>query len=365
MLLSGGVLLGMGALVVDVGLLYVEREELQTGADAGALAVAAACAEQPATKCTDLEMDFLAEAGYADVNSADGLADATVCGHGIPSLDVKCEDTPDVGNLTDCLPLSMASPAVPADAPYVEVRTTTQLADGDFAIPPAFAGTITGYTGATIRACSRVSWGPAGRADVEPAMAISRCYWETATSNGTVYQPRPTSTSYGGADPAREVTLHWHAPSDASPDCGGLPDGFGWFQNLGGSCERTVEAPDWFLGRSDAGTPPDCDTDLVNAYTDKRPVSVAIIDAANDPGHPNRYRVAGIARFVITGWAHLGTWIGGPLSDQESELSGATACPGSGDQFCVFGYFTTGVLSAGTGTLGDPHYGATYLRTIG
>jgi uncharacterized membrane protein len=33
-LLSGGVLFGMGAIVVDVGHLYVEREELQSGADA-------------------------------------------------------------------------------------------------------------------------------------------------------------------------------------------------------------------------------------------------------------------------------------------------------------------------------------------
>jgi hypothetical protein len=359
-LLAGGVLTGMGALVVDVGLLYAEREQLQSGADAGALAVGAACAQTPDLACDPVAMDTLAEAGYADVNSPDGLADAEVCGQGLPLFVTEC--APAVGNLTDCLPLPSS---VPAGAPYVEVRTTTELAGGATALPPAFAGTITGYTGASIRACSRVSWGPAGVADVEPAMAISRCYWETATSNGTVYQPRPTSTSYGGADPSREVILHWHAPDDPSPDCGGLPDGFGWLQSLGGSCERTVEAPDWFLGRSDAATPSDCDTDLVNAYTDKRPVSVAVIDGANDPGHPNRYRVAGIARFVITGWAHLGAWVGGPLSDQPSALSGAATCSGSGDQFCVFGYFTTGVLPTGIGTLGDPHYGAIYLKTIG
>ena len=43
-LLAGGVLLGFLALVVDVGQIYVEREELQTGADAAVLAVAKACA---------------------------------------------------------------------------------------------------------------------------------------------------------------------------------------------------------------------------------------------------------------------------------------------------------------------------------
>jgi len=38
------VLLGMATLVVDVGRLYVERRQLQNGADAAALAVAVDCA---------------------------------------------------------------------------------------------------------------------------------------------------------------------------------------------------------------------------------------------------------------------------------------------------------------------------------
>ncbi len=43
-LIGGGVLTGMGALVVDVGQLYQERAELQNGADAAALGVAKSCA---------------------------------------------------------------------------------------------------------------------------------------------------------------------------------------------------------------------------------------------------------------------------------------------------------------------------------
>ena len=45
--LAGGVLLGMAALTVDVGLIHAERRELQNGADAGALAVAQQCAVGP------------------------------------------------------------------------------------------------------------------------------------------------------------------------------------------------------------------------------------------------------------------------------------------------------------------------------
>ena len=39
------VLVGMGALVIDIGALYVEKRELQNGADAAALAVARDCVE--------------------------------------------------------------------------------------------------------------------------------------------------------------------------------------------------------------------------------------------------------------------------------------------------------------------------------
>ena len=42
-LISGGVLLGIGALVIDVGQIYQNRAELQSGAEAGALAVARSC----------------------------------------------------------------------------------------------------------------------------------------------------------------------------------------------------------------------------------------------------------------------------------------------------------------------------------
>ncbi len=43
-MIGGGVLTGMGALVVDLGQLYQERAELQNGADAAALGVAKSCA---------------------------------------------------------------------------------------------------------------------------------------------------------------------------------------------------------------------------------------------------------------------------------------------------------------------------------
>src|SRR5262249_58805836 len=78
-LLGGGVLLGMAALVVDVGQIYQNRAELQNGADAGALAVARQCGLNNCTNTTTTAL------GYANSNSS-GLTGHTdgvtnVCGH--------------------------------------------------------------------------------------------------------------------------------------------------------------------------------------------------------------------------------------------------------------------------------------------
>ena len=61
------VLIGAGALAVDVGQIYTERAQLQNGADAGALAVLQACHE---TGCSQSEAEAIA-APLADGNSND------------------------------------------------------------------------------------------------------------------------------------------------------------------------------------------------------------------------------------------------------------------------------------------------------
>ena len=96
LLLAGGVLLGVMALVVDVGQIYVERSELQSGADAAALAVARACATD-APECTPSGVRVIAE-GYANDNASDDTSQvAEVCGRRpgvLPECDA-CRDQPD------------------------------------------------------------------------------------------------------------------------------------------------------------------------------------------------------------------------------------------------------------------------------
>jgi Flp pilus assembly protein TadG len=133
-LLGGGVLTGMGALVVDVGQLYQNRAELQSGADAGALAVAQSCAQGT---CTPSSANY-----FAGANAATGLAAVNlVCGSGGQAA---CPASN--GKIFDC-------PAAPAAGTnYVDVHTATKTPTGSL-LPPAFASSLlgNGRSGARLR----------------------------------------------------------------------------------------------------------------------------------------------------------------------------------------------------------------------
>lgn len=177
-MLAGGVLLGMGALVVDVGQLYVEREQLQTGADAASWKIAMACAKTPAT-CTSANHTATA-VDYAKRNASDNAANAQIClnNTGCP-----------VWNTAVTCPPNLANPGK-----FVEVRTTTVTSSGATLFPPTFAGALAGinYKGKQVGTCARVNWGPP--ADVQKifSLGISLCDYRRMTSNGTVlYGPLP------------------------------------------------------------------------------------------------------------------------------------------------------------------------------
>jgi Flp pilus assembly protein TadG len=143
------VVLPLAAMVVDVGGMYVEREDLQSGADAAAMKVAQACA---AGGCgaSDIAKQLASAKSYADANAKDGRTAVTeVCGNW--------------GALPSCSTLSTTYSGcigAPPSENYVEIRVATELADGSTLLPPTFAQTIVGnegYAGSTLTSCSRVS----------------------------------------------------------------------------------------------------------------------------------------------------------------------------------------------------------------
>ncbi len=241
LLLAGGVLLGVMALVVDVGQIYVERSELQSGADAGVLAAAKACATVP-DDCDLARVGEIAQ-DYADVNATDGVSKvASVCGRLQPGGVDSCGAQPD--NLTACL----GTP--PPDDLYVEVRLSTQLADGRTILPPAFAqGVAPDFDGVSVAACARATWGPGALTIL--AITATICQFNDATNDGTEFvDPDDASTSdeaviqfwtgsVGACDSDPEPD--WQSPNQA-----GFLDGGGALCQIGVSNDGVVSGS--FIG---------------------------------------------------------------------------------------------------------------------
>ncbi|MFU8850951.1 pilus assembly protein TadG-related protein [Micromonospora sp. SL1-18] len=359
-LFAGGVLLGMLALVVDVGQLYVEREELQSGADAAAIAVARSCAADM-SRCTDVNRRDIATQ-YANKNAGkDQVANVfTVCGSAAGVRDLfPCPAA--AGNLTRCIG---SVPSAPKR--YLEVRTTTATRNGSRLLPPSFAQTLLGkrgYDGTTVGACARVSWG-APKAGL--AVAFSKCEWDAATKNGERFPAPPPYPPNALPSPADEIVLRTHDAKDQNSLCPGAsgpagwdaPGGFGWLKEDGGaSCitESFTAAP---TGRTEQNC-----TAILSPITTGAAVAKAlyipIYDRVAGTGNNAKYNIIGMAAFVPTGY-----FFGNPAAKRRASwLTGKRYC--TGEARCIYGYFVN-VLQPGpveTGPLDS--LGATVISIIG
>jgi hypothetical protein len=351
-LLAGGVLLGMGALAIDVGQLYWEREELQSGADAAAMAVAKECAKTP-VKCV---VSFLnGPAGeYADDNATDGASTVSVlCGRIAGSDIPPCPAQPD--NLTACL-------NDPPDGDYVEVRTTTRMKNGSTLLPPTFAQALLGnegYDGTTVGACARAAFGPPKSA-TGLAMTISMCEWNASTSYGAAFAEPPPYPPNPLPLPTMERVAYLHTTASAGtcpagPSGSDTPGGFGWLDDPNANCSAVVSSDANAGGDPGVAVSGPCKTLLENARTNRTVLFVPVFNRVTGTGTNTEYHIAGLAAFVVTGY-HL------PGVSVESWLTGTKYCKGSDK--CVYGYFTQALIPA-TGSIGGPDLGASIVTLIG
>jgi hypothetical protein len=360
LLAGGGVLLGMSALVVDVGLLYVERAELQSGADAASSALARVCVSDNNDDCNTNQMrDRTGE--YARGNAKDGQAAVTICGHLTADGDGQLPGcgSAEPTNLTACVNPRPTDP----DVPWVEVRTSTRRPGGSTVLPPVFSSAIAGGGGTTVAACSRVSWGPILDATSPVSLMVCQTTFNAATreSDGDhVYQPPPPNFVDGRAGAhdfeADEVVLNW----GAGTACGGSSNGFKWIGPDSGPCNHRFIVGDHETATNQRRIPDRnrCEPAMRTARNRDNPAPVPVAVLADDG------EAVGIAMFVITGWRSGPGW--DPPEGASSTLTGRRDCPSSGTPFCLFGYFTTKVFAAqGSAPLGAHHYGAVYLKTIG
>jgi Putative Flp pilus-assembly TadE/G-like len=336
-LLAGGVLLGMMALVVDLGQIYAEREELQTGADAAAIAVANACA-LATPGCSDPTAIAALAQHFADVNAADGRAHiAEVCGL-LPGLLDPCGDP--VGNLTDCVGTPPSPPA-----PYVQIRLSTETEDGKFLLPPTFAQAI-GVAGANVAACARATWSGSGGAAIL-AMTISSCEFTADTTVDGI-------PHYGDADnPAavdERVVNFWDNSYDG-PGCTdpngplGAPGPAALLDGGGNTCTRAIPGDAEVVGSyghpaGNAVLSPSCGNRLRRARS-AGPGSIVYIPVHDgvetQPNNKILFHEIGLAPFLVTGYQFGSP--DNPSHRAASSVTGQDPCPDTAER-CFSGVFT-------------------------
>ena len=341
-LLGGGVLLGMGALVVDVGQLYSERAQLQNGADAGALAVAKTCAEGacvPGTAQT-----------YANQNSADGKSAVNlVCGSG--SLGACPAST---GKIYDC----PAAPKVGSN--YVDVHTGTLTASGSTLLPPAFARGLLGkknYNGSTVFACAQAAWGPPA-ATSGLAVTFSACEWDQATQNGTLFAPPPPYPPNALPSPSLDRVLKLHTTSGGGcptePAGADGPGLFGWTTDPTNTCTTPVISGS-YSGNTGVSASQACKTVIAADQANRTLIFLPIYVSVSGNGANGTYTLKGFAAFVITGYSL-------PGFSASDWLNPANNCKGSNK--CINGYFTHGLVP-NAGSIGGPNLGADIIALTG
>ena len=348
-LIGTGVLFGMGALVVDVGQLYQNRAELQNGADAAALAVAkscikATCAPSIATQYADANASKLT-GGTADVNQ--------VCGSGILGA---CPASS--GKITDC-------PAAPAAGTnYVDVHTSTELANGSHLLPPVFARTLAGnrgYRGSTVYACAQAEWGAPSSATTF-AVTFSACTWDKDTNLGTTFaQPPPyPPNSLPAASLDQVLFLHTtksNTGCPTEPAGADAPGSFGWTDDSG-NCSVTINNGS-YGGNTGVSVSQDCGDAIYSDWLNKTLVFLPVYTTVGGTGTNTTYTLKGFAAFVITGYNLPGLKSHGQGSDW---LNSKNNCKGS--NVCINGYFTQGLIPS-IGSLGGPNLGAYIIKLTG
>jgi len=335
MLLGGGVLLGLGALVIDVGQLYQERAELQNGADAAALAVAKSCATGTCTPSL--------AAQYANENASKltgGTAGVNlVCGSG--TLGACPAST---GALIDC------PPPPSSGLGYVDVHTATQTSSGGTALPPVFAKALLGnssYQGTTVQACAQAAWGGPSAADTL-AFTISACSWDSWTSQGTDFAPAPPAVPAASYDHQLNLGNLGNAAGCSGEASGSDGAGaFGWAKDQTGSCGIFTNAST-FPAATGASAGSTCQTALTAAQASRETIFVPVYTTYTGTGNNTVFTLKGFAAFVVTGY-HL------PGFTASDWLNPSNNCSGSSK--CINGYFTKALIPAN----GGANEGGTYL----
>lgn len=294
-------LIGATAIAVDVGALYAERAQLQNGADAAALAVAADCADSSGCGSS------AAIAGqFADANAVDGAA-------------------------------TTLEPTFPTSS-SVTVTARTQQSDGTDALPHPFARVL-GFDATTVVAEATAEFGSPTAGNVIP-LALAYCEFSG------VAQGVRTLIQYDTNKPCK------------GPEGQPIPGGFGWLDQISGQCEAYVDLSTAWVGSDPGLDPPNNCTSLFSTL-EGTTILIPVYDGENNRnGQNGKFEIYAFAAFRVTGWKFTGN--GNSIMNNPDPL--APAC--TGNCRGIQGYFTEWVEVGGEWELGGSNLGVHVVRLI-
>jgi hypothetical protein len=302
-------LLGIGALVVDVGHLYWERRQLQTGAEAAALSAAQDYA---------MGNGAAAEAGartYADINDTRGAF------------------------------VSEFSPNLSAQQVTVTARTGSIGSGG---VLSSWLAQVIGNPTYFATATATARWGGVGGGATIP-LTFSQCEWQQMTGGNVA------------ALPTGERTVYFHSSQTAASvnSCGGPanqdhPGGFGWLSPNGPGCSALVN-----LGsvQTDAGNnvPNACTESYLRNLIGGPPVLLPVFSSVTSQGSNATFQIVGFAALQVSGFRFSGS--------QYNEPAGNVPC--SGNDRCIRGSFVAYYALDAVPSIGAPNFGVVTVQLTG
>jgi Flp pilus assembly protein TadG len=317
------VLLAAGALAVDGGMLYAKRAQLQTGADAAAIAVAQKCAASLSdTQCSSTSPLATSLAQSNMYQAQAGIASLTV-------------DT------TAQTVTAATQPLQPG------------MQAGSVAL---FLAQTLGITSAKVGASATAAWGSPSTGIAPFPLAFSVCQvmgqidgaFQLLQSHGSGANP---SCNYG---PSGQV----------------VPGGFGWLAQDPNACGATINIAQSEGGSSPGNSAPsNCNAVLAQwvaalSAGQKVIVLLPVFTAVTGTGSGAIYTLAGFAAYSLIGWNFGATSTTNPnnsYNNQNPNGSSALRCTGS----CtgVIGQFVTFVALDNKYQVGpSTPFGATIVR---
>ncbi|WP_415854597.1 pilus assembly protein TadG-related protein [Sinomonas sp. G460-2] len=315
------VLLAVGALAVDGGMLYAKRAQLQSGADAAAIAVAQKCAKSltdPQCSATSTLATSLAQSNM-QANQA-GIASLTI-------------------NTTAQTVTATTQPLQPGMQP------------GSVSL---FLAQTLGITSATLGAAASAAWGSPSTGLAAFPLTFSVCQVQGQIN--------------GGAQLLQDHGVGANASCNYGPSGQFVPGGFGWLVQNPGQCGATINVAQSEAGSSPGNSgPSNCEavyqqwiTALQNGQ--QAIVLLPIFTAVNGTGSSAVYTLAGFAAYSVIGWKFSGgTTAPYVYNNQPSNVSSSLWCTGS----CrgIIGQFITYVTLDNTYQVGpSTPFGATIVR---